>query len=99
MNHNFLSLAYVQPIVDKFIVLTYRYLEERANQYNGLNVPLRGITVPLTLDTSGHAFPGKTVLSAIFSNRPSRQITTSTFWRMFMKDPVNTLDELVTIIE
>ena len=83
MNHRLLSPVYVQPMVDKYIVLTYQYLEERANQYNGLNIALRDFIVPLTFDTSGHAFSGKTVPSMICSSRLNRSMTTFTLRRVF----------------
>ena len=104
MNHKLLSPAYVQPIVDKYIVLTYQYLEERANQYNGLNVALRDFIVPLTFDASGHAFFGKDCpVHDLFKPfklfDDSFHLLLAGVPRMFVKGPVNALDELTTIIE
>jgi hypothetical protein len=102
--HKFLSPVYVQPIVEKFIILTYQYLEERTNQYNGLNVALRDFIVPLTFDASGHAFLGKDCpVHDLF--KPFKlfddnlHLLLAGVPRIFMKGPVNALDELATIIE
>ena len=103
-SHKLLSPVHVQPVVDKYIALTYQYLEERENQYNGLNVPLRDFIVPLTFDASGHAFFGKDCpISDLF--KPFKLFDNNFHLflagvpKMFMKGPVDALEELVTIIE
>jgi len=103
MNYKLPSPVCVQQIVDKYIVLTYQYLEERANQYNGLSVPLRDFTSPLTLDTSGHAFfwndcPVHDFLKP-FKLFDDNFHLLAGVPRMFMKGPVNAFNRLVTIIE
>ena len=104
MTHNLLSPKYVQPIVDKYIALTYQYLEERANKYDGLNTALREFIVPLTFDASGHAFFGKDCPVGdlfepfrLFDN--SFHLFLAGIPKIFMKGPVNALDQLTTIIE
>ena len=59
MGHRLLSPKCVQPVVDKFIALTYQHLEERAHQCNGINVALKDFIVPLAFDASSRAFFGK----------------------------------------
>jgi len=104
MNHKLLSPKYVQPVVDKYIALTYQTLEERANQYNGLNVALRDFIVPLTFNASGHAFFGKYCpVNDLF--KPFKlfddnfHLLLAGVPKMFMKGPVSAFDELTTIIE
>lgn len=99
-----LSPKYVQPVVDKYIAILARYLEERENQYNGLNISLRDFIVPLTFDASGHAFFGKACpVEDLF--KPFRlfdnnfHLLLAGVPKMFMKGPVKALDELSTIIE
>ena len=103
-SHKLLSPVYVQPVVDKYITLTYQYLEERADQYNGLNTTLRDFIVPLVFNPSGHAFFGKgcpvddlfkpfKVFSDYF------HLLIAGVPKMFLKDAVNSLNELTTIIE
>lgn len=102
--HKLLSPKYVQPAVDKFIALTYQYLEERANQYDGLNIALRDFIVPLTFDGSGHAFFGKDCpVHDLFEPfklfDDSFHLLLAGVPKMFMKGPVSALDELTTIVE
>ena len=104
MNHKLLSLTYVQPIVDKFIVLTWQYLEERVSRYNGLNAPLRDFIVPLTFDTSGHAFfrkdcPVRDLFKPFKLFDDNFHFLLAGVPRMSMKGPINDLDEMATIIE
>ena len=104
INHKLLSPKYVQPIVDKYTALTYQHLKERANLYNGMNVALRDFIVPLTFDASGHAFFGKDCPIhdlfgpfSLFDN--SFHLLLAGVPKIFMKGPVNALDELATILE
>ena len=104
MNHKLLSPKYVQPIVDKYIALTYQYLEERADQYDGMNVALRDFIVPLTFDASGCAFFGNDCpVDDLF--KPFKlfddnfHLLLAGIPKMFMKGPVAALDDLATIIE
>ena len=103
-SHKLLSPKYVQPIVDEYISLTHRYLEERANQYNGLNITLRDFIVPLTFEASGYAFFGKDCPVndlfepfKLFDN--NFHLLLAGIPKMFMKGPINALDELVSIME
>ena len=104
MNQKLLSPKYVQPIVDKFIALTYQNLEERANKYDGLNIALREFIVPLTFDASGHAFFGKDCPVddlfepfKLFDN--SFHLLLAGIPKIFMRGPANALDQLATILE
>lgn len=104
INHKLLSPVHIQPIVDKYIGLTHQYLEERVNQYNGLNVALRDFIVPLTFDASGHAFFGKDcpvrdLLKPFKLFDDNFHFLLAGVPRMFMKGPVNALNGLATIIE
>ena len=103
MSHKPLSPKYVQQIVDKFVALTYGYLEERANRYIGLNIPLRDFIVPLTFDASVYAFFGKgcpvgDLLEPfkLFDNNFHLLLTGVP--KMFMKGPVKALEDLTTIV-
>ena len=104
LNHKLLSPVYVQPVVDKYIALTYQYLEERADQYNGLNTTLRDFIVFLAFDASGHAFFGKDCpVDDLF--KPFKvfddyfHLLIAGVPKIFLKDAVNSLNELATIIE
>ena len=104
MNHKLLSPKYVQPIVDKYIALTYQYLEERADRYDGMNVALRDFIVPLTFHASGCAFFGNDCpVDDLF--KPFKlfddnfHLLLAGIPKMFMKGPVAALDDLATIIE
>ena len=104
MNHRLLSPKYVQPVIDKYIALTYQHLEERATKYNGLKTPLRDFVVPLTFEAAGHTFLGKDCpVSDLYE--PFKQFDDSFHLlvagvpKMFMKGPVNALNKLTTIIE
>ena len=104
MNHKLLSPKYVQPVVDKYIALTYQNLEERANQYNGLNVALRDFIVPLTFNASGHAFFGKDCpVNDLFEPfklfDDNFHLLLAGVPKMFMKGPVRAFDELAIVIE
>ena len=104
MNHQLLSPVYVQPMVDKYIGLTYQYLEERANQYNGLNIALRDFIVPLAFDASSYAFLGKDCPVhdlfkpfGLFDN--NFHLILAGVPRMLMRGPIDALNELATILE
>ena len=104
MNHKLLSPKYVQPVVDKYIALTHRHLEERANQYDGLSIALRDFIVPLTFEASGHAFFGQHCPVndlfepfKLFDN--NFHLLLAGVPKMFMRGPVTALDNLATIIE
>ena len=101
--HKLLSSKHVQPIVDKYIALLYGYLDERANQYDGLNIALRDFIVPLTFDASAHAFFGKDCPISdllkpfrLFDN--NFHLLLAGIPKMFMKGPVKALDDLVSIV-
>lgn len=103
-SHKLLSPKYVQPVVDKYIALTYQNLEERANQYNGLNTALRDFIVPLTFDASARAFFGKECPVGdllkpfrLFDN--NFHLLLAGIPKFFMKGPVKALDELATIVD
>jgi hypothetical protein len=104
MGHKFLSPQYVQPMVDKYIALTYRHLEGRANQYNGLNVALRDFIVSLTFEASSRAFFGKDCpIDDLF--KPFKLFDNNFHLflggipKMFIKGPVKALGELATILD
>lgn len=103
INHKLLSPKYVQPVVDKYITLTHRLLEERANQYDSMNVGLKDFIIPLTFDASVHAFFGdRCPVNDLF--KPFKPFNDSFHLlagvpRMFMRGPVAALDEMATIIE
>ena len=104
MSHKLLSPKYVQPTVDKYIALIHRYLEERMDQYDGLNIPLRDFIVPLTFEASAHAFFGKNCpVGDLF--KPFRlfdanfHLLLAGIPKIFMKGPAKALDQLATIIE
>ena len=104
MSHKLLSPKFVQPIVDEYIALTYDHLEERANQYNGLNVALRDFIVPLTFQASGHAFFGQHCpVDDLF--KPFKifddgfHLILAGVPKMFLKAQVIALDHMATIIE
>lgn len=104
MSHKLLSPKFVQPVVDRFIALTYDHLEERANQYNGLNTALRDFIVPLTFQASGHAFFGQHCPVddlfepfKLFDN--SFHLILAGVPKMFLKAPVAALENLAKIIE
>ena len=104
LNHRLLSSTYVQPIVDKHIALTYQYLEARANEYNGLNISLRDFIVPLTFNTAGYAFFGEDcpvddLLKPFRLFDDNFHLLLVGVPRMFMKGPMNALDELAMVIE
>ena len=102
--HKLLSPKHVQPVVDKYIALTYQHLEERANDYNGLNVPLRDFIVPMAFRASSRAFFGRRCPAndlfepfKVFDN--NFHLLMAGVPKVFMKDPANALDELATITE
>ena len=104
MGHRLLSPKCVQPVVDKFIALTYQHLEERAHQYNGINVALKYFIVPLAFDASSRAFFGKHFpVNDLF--KPFKLFDQSIHLilagvpKVFMKGSVTALDDLATIIE
>ena len=104
MNHKLLSPKYVQPAVDKYTALTYQQLEERAAQYDGMNVALRDFIVPLTFDGSGRAFFGdRCPVDDLF--KPFKlfddgfHLLLAGVPKIFMRGPVAALDDLATIIE
>ena len=104
MSHKLLSPKHVQSAVDKYTALTYQHLEERANQYNGMNVALRDFIVPLTFDASSRAFFGKDCpVNDLF--KPFKLFDDNVHLilagvpKMFVKGPVTALDDLATIIE
>ena len=104
MSHKFLSPKFVQPIVDKFIALTHDHLEERANQYNGLNVALRDFIVPLMFQASGHAFFGQycpidDLFGPFKSFDNNFHLLLAGVPKMFVRTPVAALEELATILE
>jgi len=104
MNNKLLSPKYVQPVVDKYIALTHSHLEERAAQYNGLNVALRDFIVPLTFQASGHAFFGPHCpvddLFGPFERFDNNfHLLLAGVPKMFLKTPVAALGDLSTIIE
>ena len=103
-SHKLLSPKYVQPTVDKYIALIYRYLEERMDQYDGLNIPLRDFIVPLTFEASGHAFFGKNcpasdLLKPFRLFDASFHLLLAGIPKIFMKSPAKALDQLTTIVE
>jgi len=104
MNHKLLSPKYVQPVVDKYTALTYQHLEERANQYNGLNVALRDFIVPLTFEASGQAFfgkhcPTKELFKPFKLFDDNFHLLLAGVPKMLMKGPVNALEELARVVE
>jgi hypothetical protein len=103
-SHKLLSPKYVQPVVDKYTALTYQHLEERANDYNGLNVALRNFIVPITFRASSHAFfgqhcPVNDLLEPFKLFDGSFHLLLAGVPKVFMKGPANALDELATVIE
>ena len=104
LNHKLLSPAHVQPAVDKSIGLIYQCLQERADQYNGLNTTLRDFIVPLAFEASGHAFFGKDCpVADLF--KPFKvfdryfHLLIAGVPRMFLRNAVDSLNELTTIID
>lgn len=103
-SHKLLSPKYVQPVVDKYIALTYGFLEERANQYNGLSIALRDFIVPLTFDASARAFFGKDcpvgdMLKPFRSFDDNFHLLLAGIPKIFMRGPFKALDELATIVQ
>jgi hypothetical protein len=103
-SHKLLSPKYVQPVVDKYTALTYQHLEERANDYNGLNAALRDFIVPITFRASSHAFfgqhcPVNDLLEPFKLFDGSFHLLLAGVPKVFMKGPANALDELSTVIE
>ena len=104
MNHKLLSPKYIQPVVDKYIALTYQLLEERADQYHGMNAALRDFVVPLTFDASGRAFFGEHCpVDDLFGPfklfDDNFHLLLAGVPKMFMRGPVAALDDLATIID
>ena len=104
MSHKLLSPKHVQPVVDEYITLTHRYLEERANQYNGLNITLKDFIVPLTFEASAHAFFGEAcpvgdLLEPFKVYDNSFHLFLAGVPKVFMNGPVKALHRLATIID
>ena len=104
MSHKLLSPKHVQSAVDKYTALIYQHLEERTNQYNGMNAALRDFIVPLTFDASSRAFFGKHCpVNDLF--KPFKLFDDNVHLmlagvpKMFTKGPVTALDDLATIIK
>ena len=104
LNHRFLSLESVQPVLDKYTTLTYQNLEERADKCNGMSTALGDFIIPLTFDASSHAFFGKhypldelAKPFKVFDD--SSHLLLAGVPKMFVKGPIAALDELAMIIE
>ena len=102
--HKLLSSKHVQPVVDKYIALTHQYLEERADNYNGLNIPLRDFIVPLAFDASAHAFFGKTcpvddLIKWFGPFDESFHLLAAGIPKIFVQASVKALGELTTIMD
>ena len=104
MSHKLLSPKYVQPVVDKYTALIARYLEERTERYDGLNIALRDFIVPLTFHASSYAFFGKDCpVEDLFE--PFRvfdhhfHLLLAGVPKTFMKGPVRALNEMVKTLE
>ena len=103
-SHKLLSPKYVQPVVDEYTTLIARYLEERMERYDGLNIALRDFIVPLTFDASSYAFFGKDCpVEDLFE--PLRvfdnhfHLLLAGVPKTFMKGPVRALNEMVSTLE
>lgn len=104
MNKRLLSPKYIQPVVDRCIALTYQHLEDRADRYDGMNVPLLDFIVPLAFDAAGHAFFGKDcplrdLFKAFKLFDDNFHLFLAGLPKMFMRGPVAALDDLATIVE
>ena len=104
MNHKLLSPKSIQPVVDKYIALVSRLLEERTNQYDGMNVPLRDFITPLAFDTASRAFfgehcPAADLLKPFKLFDVNFDLLLAGVPKVFMKGPAAALDDMAMIIE
>ena len=104
MNAKLFSPKYVQPVVDRCIALTFQHLEERASQYDGMNVALRDFIVPVTFDVSSRAFFGEhcpidDLFKPFWVFDDNFLLLLAGVPKLFLRTPVAALDDLATIIE